>query len=64
MSYKKDARLIRVKITIRLSNNLDPDQARQFVGPDLGPNCLQMAQAGKLKGLSLRHLIWVYTVCA
>ena len=26
-----------------MSNNLDPDQdrqAQQFVGPDLGPNCL------------------------
>ena len=23
-----------------MSNSLDPDQARQFVGPDLGPNCL------------------------
>ena len=28
-------------ITIRVSNSLDPDQARHFVGPDLGPNCLQ-----------------------
>ena len=28
--------------TIWLSNSLDPDQARRFVGPDLGPNCLQM----------------------
>ena len=27
--------------TIRVSNSLDPDQARYFVGPDLGPNCLQ-----------------------
>ena len=27
--------------TIRVSNSLDPDQARRFVGPDLGPNCLQ-----------------------
>ena len=27
--------------TIRMSNNLDPDQARRFVGPDLGPNCFQ-----------------------
>ena len=27
--------------TISLSNNLDPDQDRQNVGPDLGPNCLQ-----------------------
>ena len=27
--------------TIRVSNSLDQDQARHFVGPDLGPNCLQ-----------------------
>ena len=27
--------------TIRVLNSLDPDQARHFVGPDLGPNCLQ-----------------------
>ena len=27
--------------TIRVSNSLDPDQAQHFVGPDLGPNCLQ-----------------------
>ena len=26
---------------IRVSNSLDPDQAQHFVGPDLGPNCLQ-----------------------
>ena len=25
--------------TIQVSNSLDPDQARHFVGPDLGPNC-------------------------
>ena len=28
-----------------VSNSLDPDQARHFVGPDLGPNCLQMLSA-------------------
>ena len=28
-------------ITIRVSNSLDPDQARCFVRPDLGPKCLQ-----------------------
>ena len=33
--------------TIRVSNSLDPDQARQNVGPDLDPNCLQ-----RLSGLS------------
>ena len=27
--------------TIRVSNSLDPDQARGFVGPDLDPYCLQ-----------------------
>ena len=27
--------------TIRVSNNLDPDQAGHFVGPDLDPKCLQ-----------------------
>ena len=25
------------------ANSLDPDQARQNVGPDLGPNCLTPA---------------------
>ena len=31
--------------TIRMSNSLDPDQARNFVGTDLGPNCLQRLSA-------------------
>ena len=26
---------------IRVSNSLDPYQARRFAGPNLGPNCLQ-----------------------
>ena len=25
----------------RVPSRLDPDHARRFVGPDLGPNCLQ-----------------------
>ena len=29
-----------------MSNSLNPDQARQNVGPDLDPNCLQMAVVG------------------
>ena len=28
-----------------MSNNLDPDQDRRPVGPDLGPNCLQRLSA-------------------
>ena len=31
--------------TIRMSNSLDPDPARRFVGPDLDPNCLQRLSA-------------------
>ena len=31
--------------TIWVSNSLDPDQARHFFGPDLGPNCLQRLSA-------------------
>ena len=29
-----------IRNIIRVSNTLDPDQVRRFVGPDLGPNCL------------------------
>ena len=28
-----------------MSNSLDPDQARHFVGPDLDPNCLERLSA-------------------
>ena len=35
-----------------MSNNLDPDQVRCFVKPDLGPNC-----KGDLSVAFLRHLI-------
>ena len=31
--------------TIPVSNNLDTDQARHFVWPDLSPNCLQRLSA-------------------
>ena len=31
--------------TIRVSNSWDQDQARHFVGPGLGPNCLQRLSA-------------------
>ena len=27
--------------TIRVSNNLDPDQDQHYVGPDLSPSCFQ-----------------------
>ena len=34
-----------------MSNSLDPDQARHFVGPDLGPNCLQRLSVDDKKGV-------------
>ena len=34
--------------TIRVSNSLDTDQAKLFVGPDLGPNCLPKSSADNL----------------
>ena len=34
-----------VRNNLLVSNRLDPDQARHFVGPDLGPNCLQKLSA-------------------
>ena len=38
------------KNTIRVSNSLDPDWARRFVGPDLDSNCLQIIRWGILAG--------------
>ena len=32
-----------------VSNSLDPDQARNFVGPDLGPNFLQRLSADDIR---------------
>ena len=34
-----------IRNTIIMSNSLDPDEARHFVGPDLGPNCCQKLSA-------------------
>ena len=31
--------------TVIVSNSLDPGQTRRFVGPDLGPDCLQKLSA-------------------
>ena len=31
------------------SNSLGPDQVRHCVGPDLGPNCLQIISADDIK---------------
>ena len=38
-----------------VSNRLDSVQARHFIGPDLGPNCLQKNQQTTLVGKDLSH---------
>ena len=39
------SRNILFRNTSRVSNSLDPDQARCFVGPGLDPNCLPWLSA-------------------
>ena len=36
----------------RVPNSLDPDQAQHVVGPDLGPNCLQLKASSRRQKLS------------
>ena len=43
--------------TIRVSNILDPDQARHYVGPDLDPNCLQRLSADLVYTNQLFHQV-------
>ena len=45
-----------------MSNSLDPDQARHFVGPDLGPNCLQKLSADDTtdKELEIKHSFYIH----
>ena len=40
-----------------MSNSLDPDQARQNVGPDLDPNCLQRCNQQTTKVASSRKRV-------
>ena len=42
--------------SVRVSDILDPDQARHIVGPNLGPNCLQRLSAEDTSRQSIIHL--------
>ena len=46
--------------TIRVSNSLDPDQARHSVGPDLGPNCLKRLSADVTAGRQIVNRCLLY----
>ena len=39
-----------------MSNSLDLDQARHFVGPDMGPDCLQMISSDVKSPLAVNEL--------
>ena len=43
----------------KMSYSLDPDQARLFVGPDLGPNCLQRLSADIVDTKQLVDTFWL-----
>ena len=47
---------------IRLSNSVNPAQARRFVGPDLGTNCLERFSADEIEGkeLTIKQLSFLY----
>ena len=44
-----------------MSNSLDPDHARHFVGPDLGPNNLQRLSADMAgKEINTKQLVYTF----
>ena len=45
----------RTTIRLKVSNSLNPDQDRNFVGPDLNPNCLQRLSADDKSQLARRE---------
>ena len=45
-----------VKILLRVTNSLDPNRARRFVGPDLGPNCLRRSSADNTSGQKVNKI--------
>ena len=52
------------RITIRVSNGFDPDQDGYYVGPDLGPNCLQRLSADDMPRVlthSLNEILRLFT---
>ena len=40
-----------------MSNSLDPDQALHFVGPDVGPDCLQRLSEDDKSSYACKELI-------
>ena len=51
------------KSTFFKVRSFDPDQAQHFVGPDLGPNCLQMLSADDTSRGKELNMIFLF-VCS
>ena len=47
-----------------MSNSLDPSQARCFVGPDLGPDCLQRFSADVSMQTNKNGCSLIYSILA
>ena len=45
-----------------MSNSLDPDQVRHFVGPDMGPNCKGYQQRTQVGKEVLKYHHWIHFV--
>ena len=48
----------KIRNSIRVSNSLDQAKDRHTVGPDLGPNCLQMLSADNKSQIARKELKW------
>ena len=55
--YTRTTSVCKLSHSIRVSNSLDPDQARHYVGPDLPPNCLQKLSVDDSRRLLNMELI-------
>ena len=51
------------RISTRVANRLDPDQARRFVGPDPDPTCLQRLSADDTSKQRIKLKI-KYIICS
>ena len=49
--------------TIRVSNSLDPDQTRLYVGADLGTNCLQRLSVDDSSRQRIKELLPIDPCC-
>ena len=52
--FSQNQLFLKISFRNRVSNSLDLDQARHFVGSDLGPNCFQSLSADNKSRLRVK----------